>query len=236
MAVGWAQAGSSDAEPAVWRTRDAGATWEPIPPEKIPPGGSRADHMERVIAWSGRLLATGIEQNGAGGIAPRLWLSIGEDEWQYSPTGIDAWALSDVASLVSGEAFLAGATNDLQGAIWRAESGGPWERVSDPELATLQWAQALKAGSTGLVLLGADQASDQAMQSANAPALWGSPDGVHWVQTLRLEGHAATWSAAVSTPDQWLVYGTTGDPPERRQVVWTAIPRCATGGAICPSG
>jgi hypothetical protein len=38
LAVGWAQAGSSDAEPAVWRTRDAGATWEPVPPEKMPSG------------------------------------------------------------------------------------------------------------------------------------------------------------------------------------------------------
>jgi hypothetical protein len=29
LAVGWIQAGSYDAEPAVWRSRDAGATWEP---------------------------------------------------------------------------------------------------------------------------------------------------------------------------------------------------------------
>lgn len=202
--MGWAQAGSYDAEPAVWRTRDAGATWEPVPPDKILPGGNRADHMERVIAWNGRLFAMGIEQNGAGGIAPRLWVSVGGDEWQYSPADIDAWYLSDVASLVSGEAFLSGAASDLQGAVWRAATEGQWERVIDPELATLQWAQGLKAARTGLVLLGADRGSDQEISSASVPALWGSPDGIHWLQTLRLDdGAAVHWPYGPEESHTW---------------------------------
>jgi hypothetical protein len=236
LAVGWAQAGNTDAEPAVWRSSDAGATWEPIPPEGIPPGGDRADHMERVIAWSGYLLATGIEQNGAGGIEPRLWLSAGANEWRSTPPDTGFWYVRDVTSLVSGEAFLGGSNPSLEGAVWRAKTEGAWERVQDPELAPLASVYGLKAGESGLVLLGTERGSDPQSSAGSRPGLWGSPDGVHWLQTLRLEERGADWSAVIPTSDRWFVYGTTGEGPDRRQVVWTTIPRCATGGSICPAG
>jgi hypothetical protein len=232
LAVGWIQAGSYDAEPAVWRARDAGATWEPIPAEGIPPGGSRADHMERVTTWRGRLLAMGFDQGQSGGTSPRLWASVGPNEWR-SLSAPDVLYLDDMASLVSGEAFLAGLATGSDAAVWRSRKGGEWERSTDPALANLQVADVLESGPTGLVLLGAERGSDPNTSGTGGPAVWGSPDGVHWIQTLRLP---AVWSATIPTKDRWFVYGTTGEGPERRHVVWTTMPRCATGAANCPAG
>lgn len=229
LAVGWMQAGSYDAEPAVWRTRDAGATWEPVHPGVIPPGGRRSDHMERVIAWGGDLLASGLSQEESGGISDRLWLSSpGENEWRSLPAPV-TWRIMGMASLGSGEAFLAGYARESEAAVWWSEGEGEWQRSTDPGLAILQLARGLKAGETGLVLIGAGEGRN---------ALWGSPDGVHWLQTLRLDDHSAFWSTAIPTKDRWFVYGTTGKGSAGqggRQVVWTTTPRCATGASMCPS-
>jgi hypothetical protein len=231
MAVGWMQAGSYDAEPAVWRTRDAGATWEPIPPEAIPKGGDRADHMERVIVWSGRLLASGLSHVESGAISDRLWVSAGANEWRSIPVPAPTWRLREMASIRSGgafRAFLAGNATETEAAVWRSEKEGEWQRLDDPALTKLRLVSGLKAGPTGLVLLGSEQEQH---------ALWGSPDGIHWLQTLRLGRRPAGWSTAIATKDRWFVYGTTGKGPAGeggRQVVWTTKPRCATGASLCP--
>jgi hypothetical protein len=191
--------------------------------------------MERVMAWSGRLLASGISQGESGGISPRLWLSAGANEWR-PVSAPDAWLLRDMASIRSGEAFLAGSRHEIEGGVWRsADEDGEWEHSTDPGLAKLQQGYGLEAGATGLVLLGEERRPEPNRPRAGVPALWGSPDGVHWVQTLRLEERSAGWSATIPTKDRWFVYGTTGEGADRRHVVWTATPRCATGAANCPS-
>jgi hypothetical protein len=85
-----------------------------------------------------------------------------------------AWSLGDMTSLRSGEAFLAGSTHDLEGAVWRSEDeGGQWERSTDPGLAKLQQGYGLEAGPTGLVLLGAERRPEPNKPWGGVPALWG---------------------------------------------------------------
>jgi hypothetical protein len=140
-----------------------------------------------------------------------------------------------MASLAAGQAFLIGKPSQgEQGAVWRSEKEGDWQRSDDPGLANLVLASGLQSDGKGLVLFGQERGPSH---ETSSPALWGSPDGIHWLQTSRLAGQSVLWSTATATTDAWFVYGAevTVEGQQRRQTVWRTNPRCATAAANCPA-
>ena len=212
---------------AVWTSPD-GLNWERLPLNGAALGGSSGQRAERVVAWSGGLVAVG-EAICEEGYCAAVWTSVDGIAWTRTPHdesvfgGPETQAMEAVA--VGGPGLVAvgfdGSGGDFDAAVWTSVDGVAWARVPHDEAVFggehVQAMSDVVAVGGGFVAVGRDDSP-----AGVSLAVWTSPDGLTWTRVphdpavFGSDAEVLSVAAAVGGPGVVVVDGA-GE-------VWVAAP------------
>jgi len=177
---------------AVWTSPD-GRNWGRLPLDQAALGGPGSQRAERVVAWSGGLVAVG-EATSQEGFCAAVWVSLDGLNWSRVPHDEAVFGGEGTQSMESiapgGPGLVAvgfdGPPGEFDGAVWTSPDGVTWSRlVDDGAVFGGEGSRVISevvAVGGGLVAVGREE-----LAAGPVLAVWTSLDGLSWSRLPRDE-------------------------------------------------